>query len=227
MNTAAKQRLDRIAEWLQLFLDPHQITELRALHVGESRALSRYYRTDQVYEMADEALLMESRGAMGVYFIPNPLREDIIGTKAFAKDGDVIARHWLLVDCDPVRFDQDGQPLADQKCPATVEERRAAWDVMESCRLTLQGAGFSHPILADSGNGWHLLYRIDLPANDTTRDQCKALLKGLDKRCSNAKARVDTATYNAARIWKLYGTFSRKGEPSQVRPWRMAKVVEL
>ena len=93
-------------------------------------------------------------------------------------------------------------------------------------RLDLTGKGWPQPIYADSGNGAHLLYRIDLPAKDA----------GLVERCLKpmaegyadyAMVKVDTATANPARIWKLYGTLARKGHSTADRPHRLARLVDV
>ena len=81
------------------------------------------------------------------------------------------------------------------------------------------------PIAADSGNGFHLMYRIDLPANDSgIVERC---LKELDRRFTDDESTVDTTVFNAARIWKLPGTFARKGDDTKERPHRRAEVICL
>jgi len=39
------------------------------------------------------------------------------------KDDEVMVRNWLLVDCDPIRLDTNGTPLADQKVSSTDAEK--------------------------------------------------------------------------------------------------------
>lgn len=79
---------------------------------------------------------------------------------------------------------------------------------------------------ADSGNGGaHLLYRIDLPNDETATEVVKGALATLDALFSNEAVTVDTANHNAARIWKLYGTLSRKGDNTVERPHRRARIL--
>ncbi|MDD3071707.1 MAG: hypothetical protein PHX88_10995, partial [Methanoculleus horonobensis] len=85
--------------------------------------------------------------------------------------------------------------------------------------------GFPSPIKADSGNGAHLLYRVDLPNDEAATEVVKGALATLDALFSNEAVTVDTANHNAARIWKLYGTLSRKGDNTPERPHRRAKVL--
>jgi len=81
-------------------------------------------------------------------------------------------------------------------------------------------------ILADSGNGSHLTAKIDLPNDEQTRDLVKDCLEALDSKFSDDKVKVDTSTFNAGRIWKIYGTMARKGSNTTDRPHRMAKILE-
>lgn len=45
--------------------------------------------------------------------------------------------------------------------------------------------------------------------------------------CSHSAASVDTANYNAARIWKIYGTTSRKGDHTPDRPHRKTLLLSI
>ena len=81
------------------------------------------------------------------------------------------------------------------------------------------------PIIADSGNGWHLLYCIDLPADDG--GLVARVLKALAAKFSDAAVDIDTKVGNASRICKLYGTVAAKGKHSPERPHRVSKVIEI
>ncbi|MEZ4522926.1 MAG: YfjI family protein [Thermomicrobiales bacterium] len=79
-------------------------------------------------------------------------------------------------------------------------------------------------MLADSGNGAHLLYRIEMPTDDGGLVQ--QVLQALAFRFDDDIVHVDQTTFNPARIWKLYGTRACKGDPTTDRPHRMARVLE-
>jgi replicative DNA helicase len=210
-------RQTQIAAWLAWFIQPGQVTELRALNVGGRRIDSDFFAGDQLDKMATRALELEARSATGIYFTPNPLRTDMATSNRAAGDKDIIARHWLLIDVDASR---------EAKTSATGVERTAAWAVLDRCHATLSAAGFDGLVIGDSGNGWHLNVPVDLPNDDAARDAHKALLHGLKARCGDDLATVDTSTFNASRIWKGYGTFSRKGESTADRPHRQSRLVE-
>src|SRR5205085_7089079 len=88
----------------------------------------------------------------------------------------------------------------------------------------LVGLGWPMPILADSGNGFHLLYRVDLPADDN--GLVKAVLEALGDRFDTPAVTVDRKVFNPARIVKLYGTLARKGDHIEDRPHRWASLLE-
>ena len=68
----------------------------------------------------------------------------------------------------------------------------------------LTDLGWPAAMLVDSGNGYHILYKIDLPTNDD--GIVKNILRVLDQKFTCDTAKVDTTVYNASRIAKVPGT---------------------
>jgi hypothetical protein len=126
---------------------------------------------------------------------------------------DIARRTWLLVDLDPPR------PAGTN---STDAEKQAAREQAERVREYLDGRGWPEPVLADSGNGWHLLYRIDLP-ND---DNATVLVRGILARLHQLFPMVDEGNFDAPRLCKFYGSWARKGEHSEEQPWRRSAIVE-
>ncbi|MBK8184915.1 MAG: AAA family ATPase [Candidatus Competibacteraceae bacterium] len=140
-------------------------------------------------------------------------------------DADIVVRHWLPVDIDPVR--PAGISSSDEEHAAALEKGRAikAW---------LDTQGWPTPLMADSGNGAHLLYRVDLPNDDESKGVIEGCLKALAARFDDhagngvkCPVKVDTGVFNAARIWKLYGTLAAKGDATADRPHRMARMIDV
>ena len=67
----------------------------------------------------------------------------------------------------------------------------------------------------------------NLPNDPVSTTLMKRGLAVLDTLFSNATATVDTANYNAGRIWKLYGTVSRKGDDTPERPHRRSRILTV
>jgi P4 family phage/plasmid primase-like protien len=134
-----------------------------------------------------------------------------------AKDGDITHRHWLLVDCDPTR---------PTKTNSTDGEKAASRLQADAVREYLRGHGWPEPMLCDSANGFHLLYRVNLPNDEPSKEMLKAVLGRLAKLFNTPVSTVDPTNYNASRVCKLYGSFARKGLHSEERPQRRSAVVE-
>ena len=137
-------------------------------------------------------------------------------TDSTTSDADILRRRWLPIDIDPLR---------PSGVSSTDEEHGLALAKADEVARWMAGLGFPEPIRADSGNGAHLLYRIDLPNDDAATALVKSCLVTLDALFSDERVTVDTANFNAARIWKLYGTVSRKGDSTPERPHRRSRII--
>jgi putative DNA primase/helicase len=214
----------RIARWLGLVTAPGQVVELRALNVampGGARLTWSGFFADDLDTLADRALDLTAE-ADGVYVTLNPLDPSLLARRYHrvepardtAADADVLRRRWLLVDADPVR---------KAGISATDAEKRAAWATAGAAFAWLAGRGWPDPVVADSGNGYHLLYPLDLPRDDG--GLVKRVLEALAARLDGPAVRIDTKVANPGRIVKLYGTLARKGDPVRERPHRWTGVL--
>lgn len=110
---------------------------------------------------------------------------------------------------------------------ATDAEKKAAHRRALEVREFLGGLVWPEPVVGDSGNGCHLLYRIDLPNDRESLGLVKGILESLAFKFSDKVVEMDVTTCNAARIWKLYGTTSRKGDDAGNRPHRRSKLLKV
>jgi P4 family phage/plasmid primase-like protien len=218
---------------LGLILEPGQVTELRALDVVEQSGYRRPHPASGYFDDLDKmASAAASLNARGVYFVPNPilpaclarannrLRHDI-GRDASTSDSEILVRRWLLVDLDPDR-------LAGISSSDTEHQESLA--LAQAMETALVAEGWPVPIRADSGNGAHLLWRLpDLPIPEKGKagpdDIIARALVALAMRFDTPKVHVDKGVFNPSRIWKLYGTPARKGDPTDDRPHRIARVL--
>lgn len=174
------------------------------------------------WDAALRAVESEPTQYKAAYFTLNPLRlpegiplnpASLRSSSNAAGASDIARRVWLLIDCDPPR---------QAKTNSTAEEKQGAREQAERIREWLRSQGWPEPVLADSGNGWHLLYRIDLPNDDAS----KALIERFLARLKQLFPMVDAGNFDAPRLCKLYGSWARKGEHSEERPWRLSGIVE-
>lgn len=205
--------------------------EIRAVGCTERfrpkpHVIAGFFSLDNLSAAADAAFDLQRKNSRGVYFTLNPVNVDLLSRRAnrvesisdrdsiSALDSDIVCRRWILIDADPVRT--SGVSSSDA-------EKNAAREVIDCIAKCLSEKGWPLPITADSGNGYHLLYRIDLHANDD--GLIRNCLRALAAQHDNPAVHVDTTVFNPARICKLYGTISRKGDSTPERPHRFSKII--
>lgn len=161
-----------------------------------------------------------------IYFVMNQIsdacysreqRERFIEkAKNTTSDNDISKREWLLVDVDPKR--SAGVSSSDA-------EKNASKETINKIYSYLSASGFSQPIVCDSGNGYHLLYKISIDNTNDAKELLKSFLLVLDMMFANDVCDIDKTVFNSARITKLYGTGARKGLSTDERPHRESYIV--
>ena len=210
---------------LAVLFTPDDVIELRAFPKGRKRTDAGYFDGQHWPELAEHAARLSASGA-AVYVTLNPVDPQLLSRynnriEGFAQstttDKQVTRRRWLLIDIDPVR--PSGTSATDAQLDAAKVKARAVYGY-------LNGIGWPAPLVAESGNGMHLLYAIDLPNEDDATALVKAVLIALGERFDDAQTKVDRAVFNAARICKLYGTLANKGDNTPMAPWRLSKLLQ-
>ncbi len=210
---------------IRLLSTPGQIIEVRA--IAEDGVASGYFDSPEGL-VANVDPLDGLPTVQGIYVTLNPVNPALFSRRAnrikmrlgkkdaTTADSDIVRRQWLPVDIDPVR---------PSGVSSTEAEHATALAKARSVAEFLTGKGFPSPVFADSGNGAHLLYRIDIPNDEAGKALVKRCLDVLAAIFDDEHATIDTANYNAARIWKLYGTMSRKGDNTADRPHRRSAII--
>jgi archaellum biogenesis ATPase FlaH len=131
-------------------------------------------------------------------------------------DNDIYAYDWLMIDLDPSR---------PAKTSSSDEEVNAAKALGNKIYKYMKELGFNDPLTAFSGNGVHLLYRVNLDNTKENRALMEKSLKALDYLFSTDSIEIDKKNFNPSRICKLYGSLAQKGANNKTRPHRMSYVV--
>ncbi len=220
--------LEDIKLSLSFLFEPDQLVELRALGRRKGEVRSGYFRNFE--HMAGIAEELDKSGEFkGIYVVLNRISPSLYSRSPdtlypagsslkTTGDQDIDRRRWLPVDFDPKR--QSGVSSTDEEHGLSIEAAKEA-------RETLTKMGWPDPVLGDSGNGAHLIYTIDLPNDEESRSLVEDCLRAIAELFGTERVDVDTKNFNAARIWKLYGTCARKGENEVGRPWRRSKLLEV
>ena len=212
---------DTLRKWWHVFKNDSDLVEIRILgrfqYSGYYKNIDKLIEDIKPYEeMADEQ----------IYFTLNDIDEGCYGRaqcekiikspKTTTSDGNITHRSWVLIDYDPVRVVGTN---------ATEEEFELAHKKAQQVFLYLRSVGFSDPVICKSGNGWHTVYKVDMPNTEEVRDLISNFLQSVALMFTDEKVDIDESVFNAARICKLYGTTAKKGANLPERPWRMSEIV--
>ncbi len=212
-----------IRESLAVLTGAEGVRELRIPNTGKGTVSGYFDDLDKCALAAEEW----SGRAPGIYITLNPVDSNLLARSAnrltqYAKhttsDSDILGRSWLPIDLDPVR------PAG---ISSTDEEHGLALARAEQISAFLKEQGWPDPVFGDSGNGAHLLYAIDLPDDECSKEVVNKCLETLDWLFSDDAVKVDRTTGNAARIWKVYGTLACKGDNLPERPHRVAQLLRI
>ena len=130
------------------------------------------------------------RTTTGIYVTLNAVNPDLLARRAnrikirlskkdsTTADSDIIRRRWFPIDIDPVR---------PSGVSSSEEEHENALAKADIIKEYLSELCWPDPICADSGNGAHLLYRVDLPNEPEIRDLIKDALNTLSVLFTDSK----------------------------------------
>lgn len=205
-----------IERYIRLLFQPGDVFEVRAPKCVERpgspfrSTVAGYYTYDAIAQAAADIAALDARGvAPGIYVTLNPVNSALLGRSinqlkpkmaATTADADILRRRWLFIDCDPVR--PPGISSTDAELAQTAARAR-------EIRAYLASLGWPEPVECMSGNGYHLLYRIELPGSDG--GLVERVLRSIAARFDDDKVKIDTGVGNSARICKVVGTMARKG----------------
>lgn len=212
-----------IRQWYDTFKSGEELVEVRIVDNAYKRTYSGYF-TD-VNTLLNEIRKYDN---CNIYFTLNAInpacydreQHDRIVTKpkSTTSDNDIVGRDWILIDIDTKKPSDTN---------STDEEKEMAKEVVNNVFKFLRDEGFEKPVVCDSGNGFHLLYKIAMKNSNENTTICKEFLQVLDMLFSNPNVEIDCTTHNASRVCKLYGTFSRKGSNAKKRPQRESKILRI
>ena len=204
------------------FTSPGQVFEVRLLHRNSKRIDAGYFDHPMHAATAISAL---QDPYQGVYYTLNPVDPDLLArsynrispwAQATTMDPQILRRQWLPIDIDPDRV---------PGISSTDLELSNSFKVASTIANMLELEGWPRPYINISGNGCHVLYAMEAPNTDEVRDAVQTFLRVLDGRFKALGCSIDTGNYNASRIFRVAGTWARKGDNIPARPHRKAYMV--
>jgi len=211
-----------IAETLAALYTDSPVLEIRILH--KTGQVDSGYFND--YARLEKAVSTYN-GESAIYFTLNPCKAELIArinnridtrVKKTTTDREIETRRYIIFDFDPVRADD---------IPATDDEHKRALTAAARTRDYFTENGWPQPIEIDSGNGAYLLYAIDFPNDEESRKLVTDCLTAANLLFGDDCVKIDTKMANAARIIRLPETKNIKGDSSNDRPHRYARVIAI
>lgn len=211
-----------VLQWWDIFKSNCPLTEVRLLGQG-GRTFSGYFKDPD--RMISE---LRKYNDIGVFATINEIKPECSGRsqygtilqkpKATTSDNDIARRRWILIDLDPDR------PSDTNSTDAQLEAAKVR---MKEVYKYLRDEGFNPPVVALSGNGYHLYYSVDLDNTPENSELVSNFLKALDMLFSDKVVKIDTSVFNASRIAKIIGTKSNKGTDTPKQPQRFSTFLHV
>lgn len=216
---------DEVRKAIRTLQAPGAVFEVRVLG-GSNRkdVMSGYFRDAETLLDAFDTIDVRGRN---IYITLGEVKEECFARSqserferntSTTSDTEVLSYRWLFVDLDPVR------PTG---ISSSEHEIKLAEELKGKVESYMQGLGFCPPVVALSGNGYHLLYRIAVRNDEAGRKLVERCLKNLASMFDTAEVKIDTTNSNPSRICKLHGTLAQKGRNTEGRPHRMSKIIQL
>ena len=213
---------EQVRKTIALMKPNNELFEVRV--IAESKKVLSGYFTSA--DTLIDALSLQQTDLCNVYMTLNAINQACYGrsqrdrleynSKATTSDNDIVGYEWLMVDLDPKR---------PSGTSSSEEELQKAKDLGNRIYGFMAQIGFERPLMAFSGNGVHLMYRIRLANNDENKKLVEKCLKTLNMLFDDDYIGVDMKNFNPARVCKLYGTIAQKGSNTSDRPHRISYVI--
>lgn len=238
MPTSDNSQANEIHSYLSRLFKPGELIEYRALLWGGGGRGLYFTDLDRLAEVV--AKLDQDSRVQSSYVVINPLKGRLIRERELAvnptdeqveqviagpggqtaSNDDIDILRWMFIDVDTVRAP------GFEKEPATNEEKARSKAVAVRVLQFLKERGWPQPIVCDSGNGWHLLFLINLQNTPTNFHNEADCLKALKAKFDCEDANIDASVFNPARLTRAYGSTTRKGTNTPERPYRRNKMLD-
>jgi hypothetical protein len=143
------------------------------------------------------------------------------------KRQDVASYVRFLVDIDRKNKKVDGV-----RVNASEEERDSLRKVADEVTKWVSGILGAHPLVADSGNGFHLCWYLRPSAftdaiapNEDNKITYKECLLAIKQRFDSESVEIDTSLSEPEQIIRLWGTWNRRDSETEDRPHRQSSII--
>ena len=199
-------------------LIPPGVCEVRG--IGPSRS---EFHTDPV-ALCAAALRMSGRHQAVYYTLGeiDPATPARKGRGQATAEADAVRRRWIVYDLDIDR------PKGAPKLSASDAEKGACYRAALAVVAHLTQRGWPEPIIVDSGNGYHICYRVDLqPDAGPLVAGCLTAVGAAFPPAGDHPVKIDPANALVVPhlLVKFPGTLAAKGPDTPDRPHRTSGIV--
>ena len=211
-----------IRKAIQLLKDPGELFEIRIVGGNKKQLLSGYFTdVDVLLKQLSSQGLRDKNVYISLNRIDRALysrtqHDRFVLGPTTTSDHNVTDYEWFFVDLDPIR-------IADVS--STDDELAQAEKSMYAVADYLAGIGFKKPVMALSGNGYHLLYKVNFPNIQENENIVIKCMQVLADMFGNNAVKIDTVNSNPSRVCKLHGTLAQKGANTTSRPHRFSRII--
>ena len=203
----------------------HGVSELRVIRPGKGIVGIGFFDDEDAF--VSECVRTNTAGNVYVGIQPRPRRlldqapNAVRPLKSGAGCKDIEVVTATVIDLDPVR---------PKDTASTEDELAAAVQTADAAAAWAEGTGVARPARMMSGNGTQLWFAVPpIPLDDDNRDTVQANLKAFEAdlrdQVESERIKVDSI-HDVARIIKVVGTVSRKGEHGSERPHRVSLALD-
>jgi hypothetical protein len=232
------QRTDKIFRGFY-FDDPDKLADTVSRLDDDPRVSSLYYVINPIkpnlIRNRAECQCEKCKGGR-IVLNPTPDQVEQIFTgpsQHLTADDEVELLQNVLIDFDTIRSPhlrldeatKDEFSRLQHEC-STAEEKKATREVAKRAIAYLDAKGWPSALLADSGNGYHVVPRVKM---DNTVYNANTLLdvrKALAQRFNCDQVKIDASVGNPSRLTRAYGTMTRKGTSTDERPFRRNQLIQ-
>lgn len=232
-------QLALIQRGIRLLFKPGQLVEFRVRRADDSW---RGFYFDNHEKLAECVLRLDNdQRVTALYYVINAVRPNLPkergltvnptpdqvdtmldgGSYPLTSNDDVENFNWMFIDVDTVRaegFEHES---------STKDEKAASQNVAKSIvDYLVDEKKWPYPLVGDSGNGWHILCRLDLLNTVHNKHLIVDCIKALKEKFECPAAKIDASVFNPARLTRAYGSTTRKGTSTEERPFRGNKLYE-
>lgn len=204
--------METVKRTLRLLFELGQVVGVSGIRLNDTMSKKFYTDLDlaaAVIERADA-----SGNFKGIYISLQMLMEGSTSDKR----KDVASYVHLMIDFD--RKVKNGN--------ASDEERSAIEQVMQEAREWLSGILQSEPLVADTGNGFHLVFKLQpFAAGERAMSFLKECIQAVKAKFERPwlNLEIDASVAEPEQLTRCYGTWNRKYPETPGRPQRQSKIL--